>query len=341
MSPVLRRLLAVAAAAVMVVGAAAARHRINVHTTETTAQLSLECATELADVCTRLQQAAGSRLQVHTGPPGALADALSSSTTEAVRFDGWLVPAPWPAIVNDARRRSGQPAALRTASAPLAHSPLVLVMWTERARVLAARCPNAAITWKCVGDNAGTAWGAIGGQTAWGPIKPGHADAAATGEGLLALGQATASYFGRPDLSAADLEDDGYQSWLARLERAIPNFTPAGDTPLQAMAVQGPSAYDVVGTTEAEAKPLLAVSARRDLQLLASPPDADLAVVLVAPTGARHADVLRKLVTGSKGRDAFTATGWRAGAPPAAHRGEPDAGTLAALRAEWRRVTGR
>jgi hypothetical protein len=284
-------------------------------------------------------------------PAGATADRLVGEDADP-GVDGWLVTAPWPELVDLERRARALPALFTGDRPVLARSPLTLAVWKDRAAALGSRCPPpAGVGWKCLGDAAGTTgWAAVGGRPEWGPVKPGHAQPASDDVGLLVLGQAVADWFGRVDVSAADLDDDGFQRWFSGLERAVPS---SSGSPLETMLVTGPAAFDAAGTTEAEAAPLLARSARRSsLVLLYPSPMATADVVLAAPGGGGASASLRAVVGGGGGRRALAAAGWRVpgqaradGVPdtPAlpATSGLPSPGLLDALRARWHEVTGR
>jgi hypothetical protein len=216
------------------------------------------------------------------------------------------------------------------------------VAWNDRIAVLRSHCQSQVIGWKCVGDAAATpgGWAAIGGRPEWGPVKPGHADPV-NDDGLLVLGQGAAEWFGRSDLSSIDLDDEAFSRWFSGLERAVP---PSGSSPLNLMLITGPAAYDAVGTTEAEAFPLLARSPRRNSLTLLYPSPMVTADIVLATPGASATDsstrALRSVVTGASGRQAFTDGGWKVpGAPgPGAL---PSPGFLDALANRWHSVTGR
>ena len=160
----------------------------------------------------------------------------------------------------------------------------MLVVWKDRAAALQERC-GGELTWTCLGEVAGLRWASVGGEAAWGDVKPGHADPSATAEGLAVIGQAASQYFGTSDLSTAEYEDDGFLDWFTQLERAVPAGGGVGDgSPLGVMLAAGPATFDVVATTEAEAGPLLASVARdtRDAVTLLYPaPVASVDVVFV------------------------------------------------------------
>ena len=343
----MRRVLAVVAAAAMIAGSLAIRSALDRDRTEAARVLRLTCATELDAACSRMAEQ-DDRLVVTVEPAGVTADRLASVEADA-GLDGWLVPAPWPDIVDGQRRARALPALFVGERPTVARSPLVLVLWKDRAAALNPRCPApGGLGWRCLGEAAGTpgGWAAVGGRPEWGPVKPGHASPDADGIGLLVLGQAVAGWFGRADLSTADLEDEAFTRWFAGLERAVP---PSAGSPLQSMLVQGPAAFDAAGTTEAEATPLVGGSARRDaLSLLYPSPMATADVVLATGSERSPASSLRDLVRGDRGRSALADAGWRVGtggrpdAPAlAASSGLPSPGLLDALRARWREVARR
>lgn len=335
------RLLAFVAAIAMVAGSVALRSRMDDYEVRATTSLRLVCATELGPACEAMSEddKASGRLEVTTEPAGITAARLMSPDgggSAAAAIDGWLVTAPWPAIVRDGRRAASL-APLISAGPVLARSPVVLAVWPERAAALQRRCSSPSVGWRCLGDNAGRRWAEIGGPAAWGPVKFGHS-AVSTATGLTVVGAATAAFFGRTDLTRDDLADEGYQDWLTRLERSIPSDLLS---PLDDMLIRGPGAVDVVGTTEAEAAPLLARSARVDKPGLLYPSPVATADVVLSTTGGGRAERLAEVVAGGVGGRALTTGGWRvegqrrpAGArgalPPTS--GLPPPGVLEAIR---------
>jgi hypothetical protein len=179
-------------------------------------------------------------------------------------------------------------------------------------------------------------------------VKPGHADPATTGVGLAVIGQEATSYFGRADLTLDDYSDDAFLEWFGRLENSV-----RGIDAFEQMLVGGPAAYDMVGTTEADAAPALARATpdlRAKVDLLYPAPVATADVVYTPAVGADGADPLRDLLTGDDGRAALARSGWRVegaprapgvpSTPPLPPRDHlPDAGSLEALLQTWREVT--
>jgi hypothetical protein len=327
----------------MVAGALAIRSRIDSDEHVQSQVLRLTCANELEALCSQIQRD-DDRIQVTVEAAGATADKVEELPGDPhdLGIDGWLVSAPWPDIVDGARRARALPSVFGPpATRPvLARSPLVIAAWNDRVGALRTHCQTPAIGWKCIGDAAATpgGWAAIGGRPEWGPVKPGHADPV-NDFGLEVLGQAAADWFGRSDLSSIDLDDDAFSRWFSGLERAVP---PSGTSPLNLMLVTGPAAYDAVGTTEAEAFPLLARSPRRNsLELLYPSPMVTADIVLATPTATESATrSLRAVVSGPAAKQAFTDAGWKApGAPGSGSL--PPPGFLDALRTRWHSVTGR
>lgn len=309
----MRRLLAVVAATAMVAGSIAIRSRLDRREEDRTNPLRVVCAAELGSVCDALRRTSA---QVTVEPAPATADRLGREETPEI--DGWLVPAPWPQIV-DGRRR-GLPPLFTDVSQPLARSPLVIVM----SRAVADRCP---LGWKCLGE-------AVPRNQA----RPGHPDPRDNGLGALIAGQAAASYFGRTvDLSTTDLEDPNFATWFRALQRATPPLI-SGSSLLNEMLGTNFAVYDAVGTIEAEAASTLAASAVRDRTMLLYPEPMATVDVVLAGSGTR----LREVAGGDTIRKALADAGWRVdgrGTPPVPPtNGLPSPGFIDALRSRAEEV---
>ncbi|MDQ4068820.1 MAG: substrate-binding domain-containing protein [Actinomycetota bacterium] len=326
----MRRLLALVAAAGMVAGSIAIRSRLDRGEEDRSNPVRVVCAAELGAVCDSLRQTAA---QVSVEPAGTTADRLGRSSAEDHGLDGWLVPAPWPQIVDGRRRLQALVPLFPEVSAPLARSPLVLVVRRMLAESLAPRC-GGTVGWKCLGDAAGA-----------GQAKPGHADPAADALGTLVVGQATAAFFERvDDLSTLDLDDPEFARWFRGLERATPPLA-SGGSPLGEMLGTNFAVYDAVGTIEAEAAPVLAASAVRDRVVLLYPAPMATADVVLAGTGGNAARRLRNVAGGDTTRRALAGAGWRVEGmtrttepPLPSTSGLPSAGFLDTLRSRAQEV---
>ena len=172
--------------------------------------------------------------------------------------------------------------------------------------MLRASC-GGTIGWKCVGDAAPKRWDAIGGADALGPVKPWHPDPATEAVGLLIVGQATAAYFGRTDVSTIDLDDAAYLDWLSGLELAVRRTDGSVATMLTA-----PAQVDIVGTTEADAGPQIATAAVTEKPVVLYPrPVATADVVLAPVAGSRVTRHPAGRWSTVAGRRALATAGWR------------------------------
>jgi hypothetical protein len=353
-----KRLLALVVAVALVGGALLARAAIDDDGGDDTSSSdgggrpTLLCARELERACQELRR--DHDIEIDVAPAGLTTDEIATVPEDAIRdlgFDGWLTLSRNAEIARDRRARASLAPAIGAPSERIARSPLVIGIWKDRAAALAPACEDRKISWRCIGELAGRAWTTLPeGQAAWGVVKPGHSDPATTGEGLLVIGQAASSYFGRSDLTLDDYADDAFLEWFGRLENAV-RLT---ESPFEQMLVGGAALYDMVGTTEAEAGPELERASRdrrEQVDLLYPSPVATADVVYAPVAGADGADDLRDIVTGDDGRAALARTGWRVDgedrAPgvratprlPATDE-LPDAGSLEALLDTWREVTG-
>ena len=212
----------------------------------------------------------------------------------------------------------------------MATSKLALIGRTPQFDVLASHCGGTA-TWACLGSVAGTPWTSIGGQAAWGDIKPAHENPQTTATGLLTFANATVSFFGRNDIGTADLQSDPYQEWVHRLERSIPYFGGAEGTPFERFLLL--PEINVVGTTEAEAE-AGAGAHRPELTVAYPDPVAQADAVVVSSSGAPAPAKGAALDAMAR---ALLANGWEepSEAPPG---GLPAPGVLQALRQLWAEV---
>ena len=341
-----RRLLALAVALLMIAGALALRNRIDDDGSEGSAgggsgPVELVCATELRAACEALT-ADNDDVLVTVQPAGVTAARLTTASGP-LDFDGWLVEAPWPQIVDESRARVGSPAAFAakraTCSLGLRWCWRCGTSGSPRSRTTATAASSRG---SASARSRATAGRTLGGEESWGNVKPGFADPASDGVGALVLGQAAVSYFGRTDLSTADFADDGFLRWIRQLATAVPQFPTFDD-----MLTIGVAAVDVVGTTEAQAGPGVAASRDKDKITITYPaPMATADVVLASVADADGAERLVRIVSGDTGLAALAAAGWRVPGQPSPEgvpaepalpddSGLPPAGAIDALRRLW------
>ncbi|MSO78046.1 MAG: hypothetical protein EXQ79_00375 [Acidimicrobiia bacterium] len=332
----MRRFLALLGALAMVGGAILVRGAIDDASgggSNDGKKMTLLCAAELETVCDELHDTTG--IRIATAPMDGVA-----SNAELADYDGWLT-------FERNTANSAVAPLLGAASPVLGRSPLVLAVGKERGAVLEQQC-GGEITWRCVGDAAGSSWASIGGEVAWGNVKLGHADPSTSGEGLAIIGQAAQQFFGpTKNLSRDDFEQDNFFAWFTQLERAVES----DDAAFEHLLTFGAARYDVVATIEALAGPQLAAAARdrRDrVRLLYPDPVATADVVFVPFIDGN--DSLFDVVVSDDGRAALAHAGFRvdgedpiAGVPTAPPLPDssnlPDGGVLEALLQTWREVT--
>lgn len=133
------------------------------------------------------------------------------------------------------------------APSALVITPLVFVIWEDRANVL-LKASEGAISWKsihkAVKSNEG--WKAIKGDPAWGFVKLGHTDPTRSNSGLQALLLMTLEYYGKnTGLAVGDLLDSKYQGFVSEVEKGVTKFETSTGTFMTDMIRFGPSKYDL------------------------------------------------------------------------------------------------
>jgi len=130
---------------------------------------------------------------------------------------------------------------------PLVITPLVFVVWEDRAEVL-RKVSGGVVSWKAIHQAVANdqGWPAIGGKPEWGFVKLGHTDPTRSNSGLQALLLATLEFHGkRAGLTVADLLKPEYQTWVKELERGVSRFEISTGTFMTDMVRFGPSKYDL------------------------------------------------------------------------------------------------
>jgi hypothetical protein len=288
------RLLAFVAAVAMVVVAVQVRAGID----DGDDRPRLVCATELAEVCASLADRADTTVE----------PAAATATGDVGDVDGWVVHAPWPQLVDAARRREGD-APLFRAGAPLASMRVGLAVWPDRLAALRKACGRE-VDWACVAQAATTgSWATLGGDPGWGAFKLGFPDPRRDALGLLALGSLAAAL--APEWPAGNEEFPGT---VATVARSVPRPLP----PLATVLAGGP--------------------ALADAYVVAVPPAAVGRMTLVYPAPVVTADVvLARRRNGNSGQLAA----WVRAARIDGNDGPGvalDVGTLEGLRALWDEV---
>lgn len=258
------------------------------------------CVTELAGVCQDLP--ADVSVTVEEAP--MTADRLVAEADP--ELDAWLVPTPWPAMVDEARADEGLPDLFADDAPVLARSPLAVVGGDDL-----DDCD-----WRCLGEGTGS-----------GALDLGWRDPA-SGFGLLAVGAATAGYFADKEVGsiATNDFDAAFRSYLAELDDGAEPYAEPVTAILQTRAL-----LEAAISYEAEATAALdgaAPGRKEGLVLLYPEPVASVVVVLATATTADAAPEDLSDMIGTQ----LTDTGW--GGPSGDGNGLPRAGVMRALRAE-------
>lgn len=124
-------------------------------------------------------------------------------------------------------------------------SPLVVVGWDARARVLWPNGPQH--FWNdlqaALANDGG--WKALGGSESWGPVKFGHASPATANSGAQALILMAYGFLDKNvGLSDADVNSPALEQWLRPIEAAVPSFGDSTGGFMDDMVRSGPAKYD-------------------------------------------------------------------------------------------------
>jgi hypothetical protein len=287
-------------------------------------RVTLVCDTALADACRSVAERRED-LTVVVEDAGVTAARVQSGDAASA----WLTFAPQPAMVERYRALADLPVAYGPAEA-VASSPLVITARTERLAALAGSCAPA-VSWACVGDAAGQPWSAVGGQPAWGEVKPAHDDPIRSAVGLLVLANLVVDERGTSDIATIDLQaDEEFVGWLQTVERAALNSA-GGATALDRLLTTGE--VDVTGVPDAVLDQSIGAQGTA-FDRVASPAQPVADVVLVAPEGARLPGDLAEDLTG-----ALLSEGWDGPRAEAPGTGLPTADVMIALQQLWKDVT--
>ncbi|HEX7831234.1 MAG TPA: substrate-binding domain-containing protein [Thermoanaerobaculia bacterium] len=141
------------------------------------------------------------------------------------------------------RRGEGNPIAKEES---LALSPMVFVMWAERADAFRAKYGDVTFDTiaKALGESTG--WEAVAGKPEWGLFKFGHTTPNESNSGLVTLVLMAYDHHGKTrGLTPADVVDSAFQQKLTTIERAV-TLSPSTGTLMREMVLKGPSAFDAV-----------------------------------------------------------------------------------------------
>ncbi len=94
----------------------------------------------------------------------------------------------------------------------------------------------------------------LGGKLEWGPVKLGHASPRTANSGVETLTLLAYAYAKKGQgLTANDLNNPEFQSWLSEIEGTVSDFPASTDLLFSSFLLRGPSAYDVIVAYENQA----------------------------------------------------------------------------------------
>jgi hypothetical protein len=250
----LKRLAAVIATVLMIVGAVFIRSRMDDNksdpaTTSPNAPankgvLNIVCSTEFKDVCQDLRANMGAKVAITDESAGVTLDRLANGPQSALP-DLWLTLAPFPAMLDYARQ---QPFVQSTVI--IAETRPSIVLLADRADALLADCADTSL-WNCIGSIAGSPWSEHSGQASWGAVRVGFADPATEAWGLVTLANAVSGYFSKTDFSRSTWEADPlFSRWMQHIS-ANATLTSASKSPLATFLART-SAFSIAPTDSAE-----------------------------------------------------------------------------------------
>jgi len=140
------------------------------------------------------------------------------------------------------------PAAGDRAPQPLLLTPLVFVVWEERARVLVDQTHDGQLSWKMIHRAIASpkGWAGIGGKPAWGFVTLGHTDPNKSNSGMEALALMAYEYENKTSgLTVEQLLDPRFQDFVRTIERGVQHFESSTGTFMTDMIRFGPSKYDI------------------------------------------------------------------------------------------------
>lgn len=139
------------------------------------------------------------------------------------------------------------PATGDAAPQPLLLTPLVFVVWEERANVLVEKS-GGQLSWKAIRHavTSPKGWAGVGGKPGWGFVTLGHTDPLKSNSGMQALVLMAYEYYGiTSGLTVEQLLDAKFQAFVKDIERGVPHLEASSGTFMRDMLMFGPSKYDV------------------------------------------------------------------------------------------------
>ena len=135
---------------------------------------------------------------------------------------------------------------------PLVLTPLVFVVWEDRADAL-LKAGKGQVSWKTIHDaiQSNQGWPAVGGKPEWGFVKLGHTDPTRSNSGLAALLSMTIEFYKQASgLEVGQLLKPEYQTFVKQIEKGVTQFEASTGTFMLDMIRFGPSKFDIAWVYE-------------------------------------------------------------------------------------------
>jgi tRNA A-37 threonylcarbamoyl transferase component Bud32 len=147
---------------------------------------------------------------------------------------------------------------------PLVLTPLVFLVWEDRAHAL-KRAGGGKISWKTIrqGMMSPKGWTAIAGDARWATVTLAHANPTQSGCGLLALYSMLLEHTGRLRITPGDVHSAKNLDFLREIERKVAKFETSSAILATDMIRFGSSKYDIAVVFESNAIAALANAAGR------------------------------------------------------------------------------
>ena len=137
------------------------------------------------------------------------------------------------------------------APVPLVLSPLVLVGWEERVKLLVGK--DGALGFRelqAALDNPKN-WPAFGGKSEWGFVKLGQTNPTKSNSGLQALILMAYEFHNKQSgLAVSDVLDEKFQAFVRSIQKGVSKFGDSTGSFMEEMVLYGPSKYDLVVSYE-------------------------------------------------------------------------------------------
>jgi len=133
---------------------------------------------------------------------------------------------------------------------PLVLSPMVFVMWEDRAEAFQRHFAGREVDWDTIQEavTAEEGWKTLGGNPNWGLVKFGQADPIYSNSGLVAITLATYNHYGQTrGLTPEYITSSNYRNWIEPLWLSIVgSYDRTSSDLMQNMLRYGPSTYDII-----------------------------------------------------------------------------------------------